>query len=70
MIRRGRAMSPCVVESSGILPTVMPRTGLMAFDRRYRRGLCSGRGNRSPMSQYAAMARCIDNEWLAGDKTP
>ncbi|MFV0920917.1 hypothetical protein [Sphingomonas parapaucimobilis] len=41
-----------------------------AFDWGYPRGHCTGHGNRSPMFQDAAMARFIEDEWIAGDETP
>ncbi|MBB4608487.1 hypothetical protein GGQ89_000689 [Sphingomonas yabuuchiae] len=61
MIRRGRAVSPSAVKAVGLLP---------ACDWGHLRGLYAGQGNRSPMFQYAAMARFIEDEWIAGDKKP
>ncbi|WP_428968169.1 hypothetical protein ACQR50_09800 [Sphingomonas sp. Xoc002] len=70
MIRRGRAVSPCLAKAPGVLRAVMPRIGLPACDWGYWRGLYTGYGNRSPMIQYAAMTRFIEDEWTAGDEKP
>lgn len=70
MIRSSWAVSPCLAMALGVLRAVMPSIGLPACDRGHLRGLYAGQGNPSPMFQYAAMARLIEDEWIAGDKKP
>ncbi|APX66444.1 hypothetical protein V3I01_09175 [Sphingomonas sp. gentR] len=70
MIRWGRAVSPSAVKAVGLLPAVMLGIELPACDWGHLRDLYAGQGNPSPMFQYAAMARFIEDEWIAGDKKP